>query len=261
MSTFRIMTYNVLHGGVGRERLIRDVVSAVQPHIAVFTEVTAADSFDAIADAVGPYRASREGRRGREYPVIVSRWPIIDCQLHGPPWAPRKWVEATVRPFGGAPVTVHGIHLVSQPLWPMEMWRRQEVHFLLNRLQRGDRARQIIAGDFNAVAAGDTQSRGGAPWWIRAQWLAQGGTTPRWALKVLTDAGYTDCYRTCRPKEGGFTVPAWNPSVRLDYVFASADLQSALRSSDVLEPPPADEASDHLPMWADFEWPSENGLH
>jgi exodeoxyribonuclease III len=285
MPPFRIMTYNILFGGVGRERLIRDVVGAIHPDIAVFTEATAADSFEAIADAVGPHRAGREGRTGREYPVIVSRWPIVDWQLHGPPWAPRKWVEATVRPFGGTPVTVHGIHLVPQPLWPMEIWRRQEVHFLLNRLQRTARARQIIAGDFNALAAGDTQSREGAPWWIRAQWLLQGGGTPRWALKMLSDAGYIDCYRACHPREGGYTVPSWSPGARIDYVFASADLSASLRASDVLQPARPEgasrtapgrslaelmgwkavasvsgEASDHLPVWADFEWPSENGL-
>ena len=67
------------------------------------------------------------------------------------------------------------------------------------------------------------------------QWLLQGGITPRWALKTLTDTGYIDCYRACHPREGGFTVPSWNPGARIDYVFASPDLESALRSSDVLE--------------------------
>ena len=157
------MTYNILYGGVGREGLIRDVVAFFHPDMAVFTEVTAADSFDAIAGAIGPHRAGRDGRTGREYPVIVSRWPIIHFQLYGPPWSPRKWIEATVRPFGLAPVTVHGIHLVPQPLWPMEIWRRQEIHWLLKRLQPGARDRQIVAGDFNALAVGDPQRREGAP--------------------------------------------------------------------------------------------------
>ena len=285
MPTFRIMTYNILFGGVGREELIRDVVRAIRPDVAVFTEVMAADSFKSIADAVGPYQAGREGRTGREYPVIVSRWPIIQCQLHGPPWAPRKWVEAVVRPFGGPPVTVHGIHLVPQPLWPFEIVRTQEIRWLVKRLRTRGSA-QIAAGDFNALTVGDPQRRDGAPWWIRVQWLMQGGTTPRWALRMLTGAGYVDCYRACHPEEGGFTVPAWNPSARIDYVFASADLKTSLRSSGVVEPnDPEDssrtapgrslaelmgwktvaslgnEASDHLPVWTDFEWPSENGVH
>jgi len=282
MPTLRVMTYNILFGGVGREQLIRDVVGAIRPDIAVFTEVTAGDSFDAIADAVGPYRGGRNGRTAREYPAIASRWPIMQSELHGPPWAPRKWVEATMRPFGGPSVTVHGVHLVPQPLWPFEIWRRQEVHWLVQRLRARAPAPQIVAGDFNALRAGDSERREGAPLWVRFQQSLQGGTTPRWALRLLTDDGYADCYRACHPRQSGFTVPAWNPSARIDYVFASAGLKTALRSAGVLEArKPEDssrtaprrslaellglravaslggEASDHLPVWADFEWRSE----
>jgi len=133
--TIRIMTYNILYGGVGRESLICDVVRAIAPDIAVFTEVTAAKSFDAIAAAVGPHRARGGGPAAREYPVIVSRWPIVRSDRHGPPWAPQKWIEATTQPFGGSPLTVHGVHLAPQLLWPFELWRRAEVRHLLKRLR------------------------------------------------------------------------------------------------------------------------------
>jgi hypothetical protein len=123
MSTLRVMTYNVLYGGVGRERLIRDVVSAISPHIAIFTEATSARSFDSIADVVGPYRARAGGPAAREYPVIVSQWPILHSEQYGPPWAPLKWIQITTQPFGGPPITVHGIQLAPQPLWPFEFQR------------------------------------------------------------------------------------------------------------------------------------------
>jgi endonuclease/exonuclease/phosphatase family metal-dependent hydrolase len=275
------MTYNILYGGVGREPLIRDIVDAIRPDIAVFTEVTEARSFAVIAEAVGPHCAGREGRRGREYPVIVSRWPIVQSDLHGPPWARRKWVEATVQPPGGAPVTVHGVHLVPQPLWLFELCRRQEVLSLLERLRTHARGPHIVAGDFNAVMTGDTQRWEGAPTWVRAQAFLQRGRTPRWALPLLSDAGYVDCYRACHPRDAGFTVPAWSPGGRIDYIFASPDLAHAVRGAGVLEPKPPSgrapsaprrslaellgwkavaalggHASDHLAVWADFEWPS-----
>src|SRR4051812_20964041 len=135
MPTLRVMTYNVLYGGVGREQLIREVVAAIRPDIAVFTEVISVDSFDVIAEAVGPYCVGRKGRRNREYPAIATRWPITEWDLHGPPWAPQKWIEATMRPYGSLPVSVHGVQLAPQPLWPLEIWRRQEVRWLLRRLQ------------------------------------------------------------------------------------------------------------------------------
>ncbi len=55
MPTLRVMTYNVLYGGVGREELIRNVVNAIAPHIAIFTEVTDVKSFDSIAEVVGSH--------------------------------------------------------------------------------------------------------------------------------------------------------------------------------------------------------------
>ena len=230
MPTFRLMTYNILYGGVGREKLIREVIGAIQPDVAVFTEVTKARSFESLAvRSVRTLLAAPAGH-AREYTAIASRSRIIQSDLHGPPWARQKWVEATVRPLGGPSVTVDGVHLVAGPLWPFEVWRRQEVRCLLKRLQRSSVA-HIVAGDFNALMAGDTQRREGAPAWVRAQWLLQGGATPRWALSTLISAGYTDCYRMSHPRESGFTVPAWDPSARIDYVFVSPDLKSAFRSS------------------------------
>ncbi len=279
MPTFRVMTYNILFGGVGRESLIRDVVSAIDPDVVVFTEVTSADSFEAIADVVGPHRAGHARRSGREHPAIVSRWPIIHSGLLGPRWAPHKWVEATLQPFGGTRVNIVGVHLVPQPLWPFEIWRWAELRSLLTRLRTRAGTPQVIAGDFNALSVGDPLRTEGAPGWVRAQWALQGGW-PRWALRTLTNAGYSDCYRACHEKEPGFTVPAWNPGVRIDYVFASASLKMSLRGSGTLgSNTPAGagvaprrslaellgwkavrflcpEASDHLPVWADFEWSS-----
>ena len=203
------------------------------PDVVVFTEVTSADSFEAIADVVGPHRAGHARQSGGEHPAIVSRWPIIHAGLLGPRWAPHKWVEATLQPYGGTRVNIVGVHLVPQPLWPFEIWRCAELRSLLTRLRTRAGTPQVIAGDFNALSVGDPLRTEGAPGWVRAQWALQGGW-PRWALRTLTNAGYSDCYRACHEKEPGFTVPAWNPGVRIDYVFASASLKMSLRASGTL---------------------------
>jgi endonuclease/exonuclease/phosphatase family metal-dependent hydrolase len=168
---------------------------------------------------------------------------------------------------------------VPQPLWPFEICRRLEVRTLVEQLRPLAGAPHIITGDFNALMPGDGFRRDRAELWVRVECAIQGGW-PRWALKGMLDAGYTDCYRACHGDEDGFTVPAWNPAVRLDYVFASAPLRRSLRASGTLEPkasadsggePPrrslaellgwtpvrslGNTASDHLPVWADFEWP------
>ena len=279
MPTFRVMAYNILYGGVGREKRVCDVVKAIHPDVAVFTEVTSADSFEVIAEAVGPHRVEGAIRKNRQRAVIVSRWPILKSRLLGPPWAPQKWIEATLQPLNGPSISVCGVHFVPQPLWPFEICRRIEVRSLVEQLRPHAGAPHIIAGDFNARMAGDGFRRDHAEAWVRIECAIQGGW-PRWALKGLLNAGYTDCYRACHEHDDGFTVPAWDPSIRLDYVFASASLSRSLRAARTSEPkgsadsakvPPrrslaellgwtpvrslGDAASDHLPVWADFVWP------
>jgi len=279
MPTFRLMAYNILYGGVGREKRIRDVVEAIGPDVAVFTEVTSADAFNVIAEAVGPHRAEGAIRRNGQRAVIVSRWPVVGSRLLGPRWAPQKWVEATIQPFGGAPVSICGVHLVPQPLWPFEVSRSIEVRTLVDHLAPRAGTPHIIAGDFNALMPGDRFLRDHAELWVRIECAIQGGW-PRWALKGLVDAGYIDCYRACHERDDGFTVPAWDPAFRVDYVFASPVLRQKLRAAGTSERRAeadagrfrprrslgellgwkpvrslGDSASDHLPVWTDFKWP------
>lgn len=280
MATFRVMTYNIFYGGVGREALIREIVRDAHPDVVVFNEVSAADSFESIAELVGPHRAVGERRKSSGHPVIVSRWPILESALYGPSWEPHKFVEATLQPLGGSPVRVCGVHLTPQAFWTFEVSRWREVRSLLAHLGRRTDTPQIIAGDFNTLMAGDPVRREGLEIWVRAQMAVQGGW-PRWALRALEKAGYVDCYRTCHTKEPGFTVPAWDPGIRLDYVFASANLKPSLRAAGTIDSsqsrgsvkvsrhrplselfgskqlqPLGGAASDHLPVWVDFEWPT-----
>ena len=279
MPTFRVMAYNILYGGVGREEKIRDVVSAIQPDIAVFTEVTATDSFERIAETVGPHRAEAAIRKNGQRAAVVSRWPVLESRLLGPSWAPKKWVAATIQPYGGPPVTVCGVHLVPQPLWPFELSRRIEVRTLVEQLPPRAGTPHIIAGDFNARMPGDRFLRDHAELWVRLECAIQGGW-PRWALKGMVDAGYVDCYRACHERDDGFTVPAWDPAIRLDYIFASPALRQSIAAAGTSERHASaepvrfrprrslgellgwtpvrslgDAASDHLPVWADFQWP------
>jgi endonuclease/exonuclease/phosphatase family metal-dependent hydrolase len=275
-ATLRVMTYNILFGGTGREALICEVVSAVDPDVAVFCEVTAQTSFQTIASVVGPHCV--QSASGRVRVAIVSRWPIVEADRFGPPWASQKWIAAMIQPDDGPPIRVLAAHLVPQPLWPFEILRLLQIQALLRQSRSHACPFQVLAGDFNALACGDPVHRDGAPRYVRAQWWIQGGTIPRWALGRLTRAGYTDCYRACHPQEEGFTVLSWKPHARIDYLFASPALAERLRGSDVPRGNErrrpslrrsmvqllgsgaisdlGGEASDHLPVWADFEWPA-----
>jgi endonuclease/exonuclease/phosphatase family metal-dependent hydrolase len=244
MSTVRVATYNLLNGGVGREQRLVDVVGELGPDIAVFTEATAPDVLAAVSRQIGPHCVGRHGT------VIVSRWPISPGHADSSQ-LPLRSVSGIVRPHRGESLAIIGVHLMPQPLWACEAWRSWQVERIVRRARAGPAMPRVIAGDFNTLMAGDSFRRDGAPPWVRLQWALQGGW-PRWALEKLPAAGFVDCYRACRDDEG-YTVPAKNPGVRLDYVFASSELGASLCGAGVERS--SQSPSDHLPVWVDFAWP------
>ena len=77
----------------------------------------------------------------------------------------------------------------------------------------------------------------------------------RSSIRLLRKAGYTDCFRLKNPKEPGFTCPAASLAGRIDYIFASPELAERLSASYVVTKGNGlrgDEASDHLPVLAEF---------
>ena len=77
----------------------------------------------------------------------------------------------------------------------------------------------------------------------------------RGSISTLRKAGYTDCFRSQNPKDPGFTCPAASLAGRIDYIFTSPELADRLSASYVVTQGNefrGDEASDHLPVFAEF---------
>jgi exonuclease III len=152
-------------------------------------------------------------------------------------------------------LTVFGLHLAAYYPWFLEWLRTYQVRALLRYIRRAAPGWHLLAGDFTAIAPEDPASLAQAPLWVKAQAWFQLGYIPRWALGLLLEAGYVDCFRELHPEEDGFTLPSFNPQVRLDYVFASPSLTEALRECQVTTSPKAvTSASDHLPVLTEFGW-------
>ena len=109
----------------------------------------------------------------------------------------------------------------------------------------------VIVGDFNSVAPGDAPVIRRMPWWVRVLLRFDGGIHTR-VIQMFLDAGFVDGFRRLHPKDLGFTLPAVNPSVRLDYAMLAPDLVPRLRSCAPITPDgltsPLLRASDHLPL-------------
>lgn len=78
---------------------------------------------------------------------------------------------------------------------------------------------------------------------------------PRGSIRLLLNAGYVDCFRQVHPRTAGFTCPAAAPAGRIDFIFASPELAARLSTCTVITEGNGvrgDEASDHLPVLAEF---------
>ncbi|HEY4033528.1 MAG TPA: endonuclease/exonuclease/phosphatase family protein [Ktedonobacteraceae bacterium] len=77
---------------------------------------------------------------------------------------------------------------------------------------------------------------------------------PRGSIRPVREL-YLDCFRHLHPHEWGFTCPAVAPAGRIDYIFACPVLADRLTNCYVITEGggmPADHASDHLPVAAEF---------
>jgi exodeoxyribonuclease III len=252
----RLLTYNILKGGKGREAQIVEVIRSVAPDVVVVQEVLEVDRFCQIATALGmsSYLAQNQGR----VPLrvgLLSRLPVLDFHTLRlwPVWP--GCLQATVQLADGHTLTVFGLHLAAYYPWFLEWWRVYQVRTLLRYIRRMAPGWHLLAGDFNTIAPGDRASLEQAPLWVKAQAWFQLGYIPRWALGSLINAGYADCFRKLHPEEDGFTLPSVHPQVRLDYVFAAPSLNNALRECRVItSPKTVTSASDHLPVLTEFGW-------
>lgn len=84
---------------------------------------------------------------------------------------------------------------------------------------------------------------------------ASGLYVARGSIGLLREAGYVDCFRYVNPRAWGFTCPSASPAGRIDYLFANPLLATRLSACKVIDGGQdvnAEEASDHLPVLAEF---------
>jgi endonuclease/exonuclease/phosphatase family metal-dependent hydrolase len=150
---------------------------------------------------------------------------------------------------------VVGVHLSAIHSNFTERRRSLEVGGLLRQTAGFRDQFHVMAGDFNTVAAADPFDWRGLPARLRALLWLSGGPV-RWrAHAAILAAGYADAYRFLH-KDPGHTFPAWEPHVRLDYVFVPSRTASHVARCEVVrDAPGVREASDHFPLLAEIAIP------
>jgi exonuclease III len=251
--TFKFMTYNILDGGINRENLILQVLKASQPDAVILQEVTNPNIIQNFAKVLEMKLFLAQGN-SRRYLALLSRFPIIFQQnIHPFPPIKHTILEATIEYAPNQHLHLFGVHLVPHFFVAFEWWRAWEIKVTLQRAIQKHSEPCLIAGDFNAVAPQDRVIKQGLPLFLKIMLWLQGGRIFHQVISKTLSAGFTDCYRLVNERKEGFTLPAPDPHIRLDYIFSNGKLKANLQKCYVVsEPSSVRQASDHLPVVAEF---------
>jgi exodeoxyribonuclease-3 len=244
--SFRLLSYNIRHGGAGREQPLAAVIGSCQPDLVVFQEATNAAVIDRLASLCGMAQCGAQPKTSLGF---MSRQPVASHTWHRPPRSRHAFLE--IHP-AGVDFPIFGIHLSAVHAAWTERRRVMELGSLLRTIKQHDRGFHLLAGDFNTLAPGDVFDFRKLPARLRALVWLSGGRI-RWrTIQLVLNAGYVDAFRRLHPGDRGLSFPVWDPHVRLDYVFASAGHAERLLACDVVRHPAALEASDHFPLQAEI---------
>jgi endonuclease/exonuclease/phosphatase family metal-dependent hydrolase len=245
--TFRLLTYNIWIGGQGRAEKLARVIESCRPDLVLLQEATRPEVIEQIARASGMAEWRAFERQSLGY---LSRAPVVHASWHRPRVSHHAFLEVVP---AGAPLRVFGVHLSAVH----SAWTERRRVFELRALLRGVRSHEpgfhVLAGDFNTLAPGAELDPRRLPFRLRPLLWASGGRV-RWrTVKTVLEEGYVDAYRALHPTEHGYTMPTWDPHVRLDYLFLPSPFSDRLVTCDVVTHPDAAAASDHLPVFAEFQ--------
>jgi endonuclease/exonuclease/phosphatase family metal-dependent hydrolase len=244
----RLLSYNIKFGGTGRAELIAAVIRAANPDVVLLQEATDRLTVGRIAELTGmPHWDSRVNYSTG----FLSRMPVSDYKWHLPRNTKHAFLEVALeKPH----MRLFGLHLSAWFSNWSERQRAFEIRALLGSIKDHQDGFHIIAGDFNAVAPGELLRTERMPQWIRAMVWLSGRDIARHTIQHMIDQRYVDAWAALHPGEPGYTFPAWDPHVRLDYLFVPERYRGCLQSCSVFdEPAEARKASDHFPLMVDLD--------
>lgn len=244
--SLRLLTYNIRHGGAGREEALTAVIKASDPDIVILQEATKPDVVERLCATSGMHvYASRR----RESLGFMSRIPIAHYEWHRPRLSRHAFLEVVPE---GDPFRVFGVHLSAVHAAWTERRRVLELRALLKSIERHQSGFHVLAGDFNTLAPGELLDVRKLPHRLRALVWMSGGRIRWQTIRVVLDARYVDVFRALHPEDPGLTFPTWDPHVRLDYIFVPAGTRDRAAKCRLVDHPHARKASDHFPLLAEL---------
>jgi exodeoxyribonuclease-3 len=246
--TFRLVSYNIQRGGIGREELLAEVIRSCEPDLVVLQEANRPSVVEHLSIAVG---MAAWGARAGQSVAFLSRAAVSSFEWYPLVRPSRGFLEVVL---AKPSLRVFGVHLSAVHSGWTERRRMRELGLLLATIESHRRGFHVLAGDFNTLAPNELLETRRLPPRLRPLVWLSGGRVRYRTIQAMLDAGYADAFRRLHPEERGYTFPTWDPHVRLDFVFlpaASADRLSDCRV--ISEGATLARASDHFPLLAEFE--------
>jgi endonuclease/exonuclease/phosphatase family metal-dependent hydrolase len=243
----KILSYNIRHGGTGRERQIAAVINEQAPDLVVLQEATRPDVIARLAEETGLiYSAASRGRSL----AFMSRRPVAHHRWVRPRWSQHAFLEIEPKDFD---VKIVGVHLSAVHAAWTEMRRVRELRSLLAAIHALAGSNHVLIGDFNTLAPDERLDVQRLPYRLRVLVWLSGGRIRWQTIAIMLGAGYADGYRLHHPADPGYTFATWDPHVRLDYAFVPKPFADRLVHCAVVgDSPNVRLASDHLPLCAEI---------
>ena len=243
----RLLSYNIRHGGAGREARLAAVIRKTSPDRVIFQEASKPLVIQTLAAETG---MSQYGSHAGDSLGFMSRIPVTRFEWHRPRLSRHAFLEIVL---AGTPWRVFGVHLSAVHAAWTERRRIYELGALLQEIRREQPGPHALVGDFNTLAPGELLDLRKLPHRLRALVWLSGGRV-RWrTIQAVLDAGYADAFRHLHPDLVGNTFPTWDPHARLDYLFVPSGYLGGVRACEVLTDPATCDASDHFPLAAELE--------
>ncbi len=255
--TLRVMSYNILYGGatggLDRTPLLVEQVRAARPDALALCECwgfldDGGARMDAFCDAVGMRGALVEAGTGNHVGLLYREpWSAASTSTTSAPM--HHGLVRMLLTSGNAAVHVVATHLNAYS----SLMRLAEAQVVVSRTRAGEPT--VVMGDLNALPLGYD-----AP--LTSRRLLDEGLRPDTHVAgYFADAGFVDVLASHGVTSHTYPTPLeakrddFLGGVRLDYIMASGDLAGSCTAAWVVDTPEAGQASDHLPVVAEFSLP------
>ncbi|HEV2766051.1 MAG TPA: endonuclease/exonuclease/phosphatase family protein, partial [Pyrinomonadaceae bacterium] len=151
--TLKLLSYNIRHGGAGREEPLAAVIRGCAPDLVLFQEATQPNVVKRLSELTG---MSIWGAHRGYSCAFMSRLEVSEHQWHRPRGVRRALLEVVL---AGTGERLFGVHLTAVHSWWTERQRKRELRALLREIERHRPGFHLLAGDFNTLAPGELLDR------------------------------------------------------------------------------------------------------